>query len=80
VWSIKYTFSDNQIDNFGMVLIDTNLTKSNVWKSSSGRKDSFSQLQLSIGEDNCILSQMGIVKPAQKWLQFLPLPTAVLLG
>jgi hypothetical protein len=37
-------------------------------------------LQLSIGEDNCILSQMGIVKPAQKWLQFLPLPTAVLLG
>lgn len=80
VWSIKYTFSDNQIDNFGMVLIDTNLTNSNVWKSSAGRKDSFSQLQLTVNEENCILSQMGIIKPAQKYLQFLPLPTAILLG
>lgn len=79
VWSIKYTFSDNQIDTFGMVLIDTNLTNSNVWKSSAGRKDSFSQLQLIVGEENCILSQMGIIKPAQKYLQFLPLPTDVLV-
>ena len=79
VWSIKYTFSDNQIDTFGMVLIDTNLTNSNVWKSSAGRKDSFSQLQLIVGEENCILSQMGIIKPAQKYLQFLPLPTEVLV-
>ena len=79
VWSIKYTFSDNQIDTFGMVLIDTNLTDSNVWKSSAGRKDSFSQLQLTVGEQNCILSQMGIIKPAQKYLQFLPLPTEVLV-
>lgn len=75
VWSIKYTFNDNQIDNFGMVLIDTNLTESNVWNASNGRKDSFSQLQLIVGEEDCILTQMGIVKPAQKFLQFLPLPT-----
>ena len=75
VWSIKYTFKDNQIDSFGMVVIDTDLTESNVWKSSKGRKDSFSTLELLIGEENCILSQYGIVKPAQKKLHFLPLPT-----
>ena len=80
VWSIKYTFNANQIDTFGMVLIDTNLTESNVWAASSGRKDSFSQLQLIVGEEDCILSQMGIIKPAQKFLQFIPLPTEVLLG
>ena len=79
VWSIKYTFSNNQIDSFGMVLIDTNLTESNVWKSSAGRKDSFSQLQLTVNEERCILSQMGIIRPAQKYLQFLPLPTEVLV-
>lgn len=80
VWSIKYTFNDNQIDNFGMVLIDTNLTESNVWNASNGRKDSFSQLQLIVGEEDCILTQMGIVKPAQKFLQFLPLPTDMLVA
>lgn len=79
VWSIKYTFNDNQIDSFGMVVIDTNLTESNVWKSSSGRKDSFSTLELLIGEEDCILSQFGVVKPATKKLQFLTLPTEVLL-
>jgi hypothetical protein len=80
VWSIKYTFNANQIDTFGMVLIDTNLTESNVWNASNGRKDSFSQLQLIVGEEDCILTQMGIIKPASKFLQFLPLPTEVLLG
>ena len=80
VWSIKYTFNENQIDNFGMVLIDTNLTESNVWNASNGRKDSFSQLQLIVGEEDCILTQMGIVKPAQKFLQFLPLPTDMLVA
>ena len=80
VWSIKYTFNDNQIDNVGMVLIDTNLTESNVWNASNGRKDSFSQLQLIVGEEDCILTQMGIVKPAQKFLQFLPLPTDMLVA
>jgi hypothetical protein len=83
VWSIKYTFNDNQIDSFGMVIIDTDLTESNVWKSSNGRKDSFSTLELMIGEENCILSQFGIVKPAQgpkaKKLQFLTLPTNILI-
>jgi hypothetical protein len=79
VWSIKYTFNDNQIDTFGMVVIDTNLTESNVWKSSSGRKDSFSTLELMIGEEDCILSQFGVVKAATKKLQFLTLPTEVLV-
>jgi len=79
VWSIKYTFNNNQIDSFGMVVIDTNLTESNVWKSSNGRKDSFSTLELMVGEEDCILSQFGIVKPATKKLQFLTLPTNVLI-
>lgn len=79
VWSIKYTFNNNQIDTFGMVVIDTNLTESNVWKSSSGRKDSFSTLELLVGEEDCILSQFGVVKPATKKLQFLTLPTEVLV-
>ena len=79
VWTIKYTFNDNQIDSFGMVVIDTNLTESNVWKSSSGRKDSFSTLELLVGEENCILSQIGIVRPATKKLHFLPLPTQQIL-
>lgn len=80
VWSIKYTFNDNRIDSFGMVVIDTNLTESNVWKSSNGRKDSFSTLELMIGEEDCILSQFGIVKPATKKLQFLTLPTDTLIA
>lgn len=79
VWSIKYTFNNNRIDSFGMVVIDTNLTESNVWKSSNGRKDSFSTLELMIGEEDCILSQFGIVKPATKKLQFLTLPTDTLI-
>lgn len=79
VWSVKYTFTNNQIDSFGMVLIDTNQTESNVWKSSAGRKDSFSTLELLIGEENCILTQFGIVKPAQSKLQFIPLPTELLV-
>ena len=79
VWTIKYTFNDNQIDSFGMVVIDTNLTESNVWKSSSGRKDSFSTIELLVGEENCILSQIGIVRPATKKLHFLPLPTQQIL-
>ena len=79
VWTIKYTFNDNQIDNFGMVVIDTNLVDSNVWKSSNGRKDSFSTLELLKGEDHCILSQYGIVKEATKKLHFLPLPTETLI-
>jgi hypothetical protein len=79
VWSIKYTFNNNQIDTFGMVVIDTNLTESNVWKSSNGRKDSFSTLELMIGEEDCILSQFGVVKPAAKKLHFLTLPTDLLI-
>lgn len=79
VWSIKYTFNNNQIDSFGMVVIDTDMTESNVWKSSNGRKDSFSTLELMIGEEDCILSQFGIVKPASKKLQFLTLPTDTLI-
>ena len=80
VWTIKYTFNDNQVDSFGMVVIDTNLTESNVWKSSSGRKDSFSTLELLVGESDCILSQIGIIKEATKKLHFLPLPTEVALA
>ena len=80
VWTIKYTFNDNHIDNFGMVVIDTNLTESNVWNANGGVKDSFSQLQLKVGEIDCILTQIGIVKGARKWLQFLPIPTDVALG
>ena len=80
VWAIKYTFKDNQIDSFGMVVIDTDLTDSNVWKSSSGRKDSFSTLKLLIDEENCIPTQVGIVKPASKYLHFLPLPTTTLVA
>lgn len=80
VWCIKYVFTDNQISEFAMVLVDTDKTESNVWKSSSGRKDSFSTLRLNLEEEDCIISQMGIVRPADKWLQFLPLPTEILLG
>ena len=80
VWCIKYVFTDNQISEFAMVLIDTDKTESNVWKSSSGRKDSFSTLRLGINEEECIMSQMGIVRPADKWLQLLTLPTEILLG
>jgi hypothetical protein len=80
VWAIKYVFSDNQISEFGMVLIDTNRTKSNVWKSSDGRKDSFSALELMVGEEDCILTQIGVVKAATKKLHFLPLPTEVALA
>jgi len=77
VWSIKYEFSDNQISAFGMVLIDTNRTKNNVWESSEGRKDSFSSLKLTVGAEKCILGQIGIIKAATKYLQFLPLPLEV---
>ena len=77
MWTIKYVFENNQITEFGMVLIDTNCTDSNVWKSSSGRKDSFSTLELLVGEENCILTQIGIVKPATKKLHFLTIPTEV---
>ncbi len=80
VWAIKYTFNNNQIDSFGSVVIDTNLTESNVCKSSSGRKDSFSTLKLLNNEEDCILSQLGIVKPAQKYLHFIPLPTDTLVA
>ncbi len=80
VWTIKYVLSDNQISEFGMVLIDTNRTKSNVWKSSSGRKDSFSTLELMVGEEECILTQIGVVKAATKKLHFLPLPTEIALA
>lgn len=80
VWCIKYVFTDNQISEFAMVVVDTDKTESNVWKSSSGRKDSFSTLRLNIEEEECIMSQMGIVRPADKWLQLLPLPTEILLG
>jgi hypothetical protein len=80
VWTIKYVFNDNQISEFGMVLIDTNRTNSNVWKSSSGRKDSFSKLELMVGEEDCILTQIGVVKAATKKLQFLPLPTDIVLA
>ena len=59
VWSIKYTFNNNKIDSFGMVVIDTDLTESNVWKSSSGRKDSFSTLELLNDEEGCILSPVS---------------------
>lgn len=79
VWTIKYAFDNNQITEFGMVLIDTNLTASNVWKSSSGRKDSFSTLELMVGEEDCILTQIGVVKAATKKLHFLTLPTDVAL-
>ena len=34
VWSIKYTFNNNQINSFGMVVIDTNLTESNLTRVS----------------------------------------------
>jgi len=77
VWSIKYEFSDNQISAFGMVLIDTDCTESNVWESSEGRKDSFSSLKLTVGDEKCILGQIGIIKAATKYLQFLPLPLEV---
>jgi hypothetical protein len=80
VWSIKYEFDNNQITAFGMVVIDTDQTDSNVWKSSGGRKDSFSTLQLMKGEEDCILAQIGIVRAATKKLQFLPLPTNLALG
>jgi hypothetical protein len=80
VWTIKYVFSDNQISEFGMVLIDTNRTESNVWKSSSGRKDGFSTLELMVGEEECILTQIGVVKAATKKLHFLPLPTEIALA
>ena len=80
VWSIKYTFNNNKIDSFGMVVIDTDLTESNVWKSSSGRKDSFSTLELLNDEEGCILSQYGIIKKAVKKLHFLPLPTDILVA
>jgi hypothetical protein len=80
VWTIKYVFSDNQISEFGMVLIDTDRTESNVWKSSSGRKDSFSTLELMVGEEGCILTQIGVVKAATKKLHFLPLPTEIALA
>jgi hypothetical protein len=62
-----------------MVVIDTNLTESNVWKSSSGRKDSFSTLELLVGEEDCILAQIGVVKPATTKLHFIPIPTEVAL-
>lgn len=77
VWSIKYEFSDNQISSFGMVLIDTDKAQTNVWNSSEGRKDSFSTLKLTVGEEDCILGQIGIVKAASKFLHFLPLPLEV---
>ena len=80
VWSIKYTFNNNKIDSFGMVVIDTDLTESNVWKSSSGRKDSFSTLELLNDEEGCILSQYGNIKKAVKKLHFLPLPTDILVA
>lgn len=80
VWAIKYTFNNNQVDSFGSVVIDTDLTESNVWKSSSGRKDSFSTLKLLVNEESCILSQIGIVKPAKSYLHFLPLPTTTLVA
>ncbi len=80
VWSIKYTFNNNKIDSFGMVVIDTDLTESNVWKSSSGRKDSFSTLELLNDEEGCILSQYGKIKKAVKKLHFLPLPTDILVA
>ena len=79
VWTIKYTFNDNQIDNFGMVVIDTDLTESNVWRASSGRRDSFSTLELMVDEVDCIITQIGLVKAATKKLHFLPLPTEVAL-
>ncbi len=80
VWSIKYTFNDNHIDNFGMVVIDTSLTESNVWRASSGRKDSFSTLELMVNEFNCITSQIGLVRSATKKLHFLPIPTDIALS
>ena len=80
VWAIKYTFNNNQVDSFGSVVIDTDLTESNVWKSSSGRKDSFSTLKLLVNEEDCILSQIGIVKPAKSYLHFIPLPTATMIA
>jgi hypothetical protein len=80
VWTIKYVFSNNQISEFGMVLIDTDRTESNVWKSSAGRKDSFSTLELLVGEEDCILTQIGRVKAATKKLQFLTLPTEFALA
>ena len=78
VWCIKYTFSNNQIDTFSMFLVDTDNTTDNVWKSSSGRKDSFSTLKLTVDEKDCVISQMGIIKEAQKWLQFHNLPVAAI--
>ncbi len=79
VWSIKYTFNDNQIDSFAMTLIDTNLVESNVWKSSSGRKDSFSTLKLTNDESDAVVYSMGLVKKSTKYLQLIPLPTDILV-
>lgn len=78
VWCIKYTFNNNQIDTFSMFLIDTDKTENNVWKSSSGRKDSFSTLKLTVDEIDCVISQIGVIKEAKKWLQFHNLPVAVI--
>ena len=78
VWCIKYTFNNNQIDTFSMFLIDTDNTSENVWKSSSGRKDSFSTLKLTNDERDCIISQIGIIRESKKWLQFDNLPVGVI--
>lgn len=79
VWCIKYTFNNNQIDTFSMFLIDSNNTDSNVWKSSSGRKDSFSTLKLTSDENDCIITSIGIIKECRTWLHFYNLPTEVLV-
>ena len=79
VWVIKYTFNDNQIDSFAMALMDTSKAETNVWKSSSGRKDSFSTLKLLKEERNAVVGCIGILSAAKKYLQLQPIPVSVVL-
>lgn len=74
VWCIKYTFENNQIASFAMVLIDCDKAETNVWKSSAGRKDSFSTLKLLKEEVGCVLGCIGELKAAQKYLQLNTIP------
>lgn len=75
IWCIKYTFDNNQIDNFGVFFIDSNKTENNVWKSSIGRKDSFSTLQLLNEEMDSLVGCFGLVKRSKKYIQFHTIPT-----
>jgi len=84
VWTIKYVWEDNQISEIAMDLADTSLynlalrilkkVSQSVWKSSGGRKDSFSTLLLLNEEIGCIIGYLGNVYKGGKWLQLSTLP------